>query len=293
MVCKRICLYFLMVTLLVSTCVINVDAAGDSGTEQYIPQVDQHREDWKLLGIDGKTTLFVGDSYFTVGFWKNFYKDYHGKDAMIAGVGGTTARDWEYFLDYYLRYTCPKNIVVNLGINDIHNDHESADTVTENLQNLFTNMHEEDNLKDAKIYYFGIPYKKSTIYGEGNIHPESVKTTIDTVNTNMENWCKDKDWITYLGDLTGGAVADSQFRDNTHLTSGAYSIFVDALENSDISIEDYQTEWEEETSDSTDGALQTIDVKTIIICGVSLIAVIVGIVVCVIKRKKQSKVTSE
>ena len=74
MKCKRIGLLFLIVTLLVSTCVINV-AAGDSGTEQYLSQVDQHREDWKLLGIDGKTTLFIGDSFFTVGFWKNFYKD--------------------------------------------------------------------------------------------------------------------------------------------------------------------------------------------------------------------------
>ena len=138
MMCKRIGLYFLMIILLISTCVIDVAATGDSGTQQYIPQVDQHREDWKLLGIDGKTTLFVGDSYFTTGFWKSFYIDYQGKDAMIAGVGGTTARDWEYFLDYYLRYTCPKNIVVNLVINDIHNDHESADTVTENLQNLLS-----------------------------------------------------------------------------------------------------------------------------------------------------------
>lgn len=293
MVCKRILRYFLVVILLVSTCVINVGATGDSGTEQYIPQVDQHREDWKLLGIDGKTTLFVGDSYFTVGFWKDFYIDYQGKDAMIAGVGGTTAHDWDYFLDYYLRYTCPKNIVVNLGINDIHNDHESADAVTENLQNLFTKMHEEDNLKDAKVYYFGIPYKKSTIYGEGNIHPESVKTTIDTVNTNMENWCKDKDWITYLGDLTGGAVADSQFKDNTHLTSGAYSLIVDALENSDISIEDYQTELEEETSDSTDDESKTTVKWVVAVGGVLAFVIIRRVLSYLVRRRKQSKSKSE
>ncbi len=201
----------------------------------YAAQMMERRADWRTKGSNGKTTLFIGDSFFSYGFWSDFYETYNGKDVLRAGISSTTTEDWDIFVDTYLAYTSPKNIVMHLGTNDIHVDSNDQETVIQALQTLFTRMHGLENLKDTRIYYFGIPYKKSTAYSD-----ESYKATVDGVNEAMKAWCKEREWITYIDSLTGGKIADDQFRDNTHLTLEAYSLIVNALAETNIDIEDIE-----------------------------------------------------
>lgn len=100
-------------------------------------QLDQERTDyanqmknkWDMSGNDGKTTLFIGDSFFDVRyFWTNFYSSYAGKDAICAGLSGATTYDWEQYAETFLRQTAPKNLVVNLGTNNFYDDHDSSET---------------------------------------------------------------------------------------------------------------------------------------------------------------------
>ena len=216
---------------------------------RYAVQAMEHKITWLTDGNHEMTTLFVGDSFFSErSYWTNFYDTYAGKDVYCAGIAATTTYDWDVFADSYLAYTSPKNLVVHLGTNNIHTDGDNAEAAIQNLQALFTKIHGLETYQDTQIYYFGIPYKKSTMYGDGKAFSEEYKTTIDTVNATMEAWCAKQGWITYIGDLTGGAIADEQFRDNTHLTLEDYSLITNALANTDIVIEESGFNFEADTT---------------------------------------------
>ena len=71
-------------------------------------------------------TLFIGDSYFE--FWHNpyfagkfvFKNIYDYTKYLNIGVGGTKYSDWEELLDGVKHFPKFKNIVINLGFNDLH-----------------------------------------------------------------------------------------------------------------------------------------------------------------------------
>ena len=213
----------------------------------YAVQATNHKQEWFSQSSE-MTTLFVGDSFFSESYWSDFYDTYKGKDVLLAGIAGTTTYDWNIFADTYLAYTNPKNLVVHLGTNDIHDDGDNAQTTIQNLQALFTKIHALKNYEDTKIYYFGIPYKKSTMYGNNASFSAQHKKTIDAVNAAMKTWCEEQGWITYIDDLTGGAIKDEQFRDNTHLTLEDYDLVTDALAATDIFIADNGLSFESTTT---------------------------------------------
>ena len=45
-------------------------------------------------GTDGKTTVFIGDSFNDIDFFSSFYSFYRDKDALCLGIGGTTSNTW-------------------------------------------------------------------------------------------------------------------------------------------------------------------------------------------------------
>lgn len=71
-------------------------------------------------------TLFIGDSYFE--FWnyneytsKSFYEFFTDK-CLNLGLGGSTFLEWLPFINGIKDYKHIKNIVINLGFNDLHSD---------------------------------------------------------------------------------------------------------------------------------------------------------------------------
>lgn len=179
---------------------------------------------WEQEGNDNKTTLFIGDSFFDVrNFWTNFYTTYKTKDAICAGIGSTTTYDWEQYAEMFLKYTKPKNIVIHLGTNNLYTDGDSSETLTENLQRLFTLIH--SILPDTNIYYFAITQRSNTAH-----QAEASQT-----NAAMKEWCEGYFWITFL-DTEKSLTAD-MLKDGVHPKLEHYSVFTKALENSDIVME--------------------------------------------------------
>lgn len=181
---------------------------------------------WQTDGRAGRTTLFIGDSFFdTRYFWTDFYTNvYAGKDAICAGISSTTSYDWEQLAESFLRETAPKNLVMHMGTNNLYDDNDTAAQAAESLQRMFTVIHSV--LPDTKIYYFAISVRA---------YDEARQQRTREVNDMMQAWCRDRAFITFLD--TEEQLTSDMLKDGTHPALQYYSVFTDALKNSDIAIE--------------------------------------------------------
>ena len=196
--------------------------SGKWDSSVYSAKADAVKERYASDGTNGTTTVFLGDSFFdnTEGNWGNFYTSYANEyDALELGIGGSTTYDWENFLfSGILEGKQPKNLVVNLGTNNLAADGDTTEGLAENLQRLFTLLH--DKMPNTNIYYFSIAQRVDTT---------AHTTNISVVNTYMEQWCEHKDWITYVD--VEDKVASSDLKDGLHPKDETYSkIYVPALE---------------------------------------------------------------
>ena len=201
----------------------NVDKSGAWWQDPPHAAYDEElAQKYASQGHNGETTVFIGDSFFdnTEGNWGNFYTSYANVyDALELGIGGSTTYDWENFLfDGILSGMQPKNLVVNLGTNNLAADGDMVEGLAENLQRLFTLLH--DKMPDTNIYYFSIAQRVDTT---------AHTTKISAVNTYMKQWCENKDWITFVD--VEDKVASSDLKDGLHPKDETYSgIYVPALE---------------------------------------------------------------
>ncbi len=209
---------------------VTVKSVSKTGKKWQLDQdktdyANQMKSKWNTDGNDGKTTLFIGDSFFDVRyFWTNFYSLYAGKDAICAGISGATTYDWEQYAETFLRQTAPKNLVVNLGTNNFYDDHDSSETATESLQRMFTLIH--SILPDTKIYYFAITQRSDTSY----------KTGVSETNAAMKAWCEGYSFITFL-DTEQALTVGTLLEDGIHPKLETYSVFMGALAESKIEME--------------------------------------------------------
>ena len=78
-----------------------------------------------LKNIIEPDTLFIGDSYFEFWHYENYAKKtfkeiFDCSKYLNIGVGGTKYSDWNELLEEIKYFPKFKNIVVNLGFNDLH-----------------------------------------------------------------------------------------------------------------------------------------------------------------------------
>ena len=209
---------------------VTVKSVSKTGKKWQLDQektdyANQMKSKWNTDGDDGKTTLFIGDSFFDVRyFWTNFYSVYAEKDAICAGISGATTYDWEQYAETFLRQTAPKNLVVNLGTNNFYDDHDSSETATESLQRMFTLIH--DILPDTNIYYFAITQRSDTSYKSG----------VSETNAAMKAWCEGYSWMTFL-DTEQALTVGTLLEDGIHPKLETYNVFMGALAQSKIEIE--------------------------------------------------------
>lgn len=186
------------------------------------------RYEWDRFCTDGNTTIFIGDSFFDMRyFWTDFYSYYGAYDARCFGIGGTTSQTWELLLlNSLLKGVYPKNIVVNVGNNNVYNDHTETEETIENLQRFFNLLH--GKMPETNIYFYSITDRAyDDIYGSHTI----VKQT----NAAMKRWASAHEWITYI-DLEDIMTYDKLKTDNIHPKLDSYAYFVEALWNSGIDI---------------------------------------------------------
>ncbi len=178
---------------------------------------EENAEDFALNGNDGTTTLFIGDSFFDVAFWNNFYTDLAGKDAVIGGIGGSTTDDWYHYSKFGLFLdgsgVAPKNIVVNLGNNDYFNDGLTAEQALENYTAYFGLLRE--HYPDTNFYIF------STVARTGSYTNANAAAEVAEGNSLLDAWCAGKDWITFI-DITG-LIPTSGLYDGIHPNDEYYN----------------------------------------------------------------------
>ena len=173
-------------------------------------------------GHNGETTVFLGDSFFDERyFFTNFSVLLAGEDALCMGISSTTTFDWEQYIlaeNTILSASMqPKALVVNLGTNNFYDDKRSTADTASDLQRLFTLMH--DRMPDTHIYYFSIAQRLDTAFA-GNV---------SAVNDRMEEWCRYKDWITFL-DVEEQVTTDKLRDDHVHPLPETYrDIYLPAL----------------------------------------------------------------
>ena len=177
-------------------------------------------------GRADRSTVFLGDSFFDVReFWTDFYETYEGKDAFCFGIGGATTFDWETFIDMVLGMMAPKNIVINLGTNNIYDDNQDIGETVEELERLFTLIH--GYFPKTMIYYFAITKR--------NYDPIR-QTYTSEVNKAISSYCGQRDYLTFLN--TEPLLTPNKLKDGIHPKLEEYQIFVDALVEAGIEIED-------------------------------------------------------
>lgn len=192
----------------------------------YTAAAENRAAQWAAGGRDGKTTLFIGDSFFDTAYWTGFYTDsYTGKDALCLGISATTTYDWEQWLGGWLGATKPKSIVTHIGTNNVYDDGDSIFAALSAYQRMFLLMHEQ--FPDTHIYWFGVTQRA---------HDNEKIERVSEINAKMQKWCDALDFITYID--TPSLIDKNMLNDGVHPKPENYSIFVDALAKTDIAIEE-------------------------------------------------------
>ena len=194
--------------------------------KNFASAAEQREAQWEKNGNAGKTTLFIGDSFFDTAFWTGFYSaEYVGKDALCLGISATTTYDWEEWIGGWFGATNPKNIVMHVGTNNVYDDGDNIFGAVSAYQRMFLLMHEQ--FPDTHIYWFGVSQRAYDAEKIGYV---------TEINSRMQKWCDALDFITYID--TPSQLKKDMLRDEVHPKPECYSVFVDALAATDIVIED-------------------------------------------------------
>ena len=91
------------------------------------------------------------------------------------------------------------------------------------MQRLFVALHNE--FPETRIYYFSIAQRVCKDY----------RLQISKTNATLKEWCSEREWITFL-DIEERLTED-MLRDGLHPKLDAYSLFLDALFEAGIQLE--------------------------------------------------------
>jgi len=191
---------------------------------EFAGQASDRERQWQSKGNDGRTVLFIGDSFFDTQFWSNFYsRSYPGMDALCLGISATTTYDWEDWTRGWLARTKPDSIVMHIGTNNVYDDGDNVLATVKALRRLFTLMH--DTLPDSKIYWHSISQRT---YDDQKIG------YVRQINSQLKRWCHERDYMVYVD--TSGQLTGDMLRDGVHPKEENYRIFVDTLAESGLTV---------------------------------------------------------
>ncbi len=193
----------------------------ESGVKYIVNQIENNL-------VNDECTLFIGDSFFE--FWRNgnagvlFKNDFKGYNAFNFGISGSETHHWRPIIYNVISELNPKNVVINIGINNINNSHESFSKVSKNLLMLFEDIHYV--FPNADIYYY------SLIKGTGGF-ASSYQVSSET-NKFIQNYMLNRNYLHYL-DLNSLMIDDLDtylLGDGLHPSEKCYRLFKQlAIEN--------------------------------------------------------------
>lgn len=140
----------------------------------------------KALEEDIYHVMLAGSS--SIEFWESSKEDLEPIVSFNHGIGGTTIEDWDTKLNKRLVYPYkPKMVVYYVGINNVINSKQSAETIWGHLKNFMDHTHEA--LPNTKIQYIMM----NQLSGYADYHE-----TINKVNNEIIRYQKSNDWLTLI-----------------------------------------------------------------------------------------------
>ena len=163
--------------------------------------------------------MLAGSS--SIEFWTSSKEDLQPVVSYNHGIGGTTIEQWDEQLNQRLVYPYkPKMVVYYVGINNVINSKQNAETIWTNLKKFFDNTHEA--LPDTKVQYIMM-----------NLIPgyKGYWDVIKAVNDQVEKYQKTNTWLTLINPGTALLKANGEpnaayFRtDGLHLSYYGYVVW--------------------------------------------------------------------
>ena len=192
---------------------------------QYAQKIVDRKHQLQIAGKNDVTTVFIGDSFFDEAeFFKNFFGIYQGKEALCLGISGTTTQHWVTFANDWLDDYSPKNIVVNIGTNNLGYG-DKTNYMLSGLQELFTVL--KDKFPRSNLYWFSIPPRS-------DIDREALRVA---VNGSMKQWCQENGVIYVESPMTDPAT---DCADGLHPSLDSYVAYAAALEKVGCQMADKQ-----------------------------------------------------
>lgn len=177
-------------------------------------------------GEEETELLIMGDSYTNSRFWLGFEGSFGTYGGETIGINGSRVADWntEAMIAKIVAKN-PKNLFINLGINDI-----GAGTDGETVGNAIVAYLEtlKSALPNTKIYYNMIVYPSNTNYDYAVIDASNsiVEAYIDADAEDNVNKIDIREKLMRMGE------ADARrFTDGLHMTAEAYAILCEAIKD--------------------------------------------------------------
>lgn len=177
-------------------------------------------------------TLFVGDSFFQ--FWRdgtngvNKFSDVFGEYKVFnIGISAATSHDLRALNENIVNFTTPKNIIINIGINNVDDDGELGLVCYRNIKALVDDYLEM--FENANIYYLSITRCTNVFANKWTEHNFS--------NLLMKSYCETKERLHYLDvmELYGNNPSIYQ-SDGLHPNQAGYDLF-ESIIKENVSLE--------------------------------------------------------
>ncbi len=199
-----------------------VQASARSTVGDYIGKAKSRVNNVKSK-MTSDDTLFLGDSFFE--FWangtnitKNFNSVFGNYKTLNIGISATQTHHWRAIHSRIIAGTqvAPKNIVINIGINNVDDNGEAGLICAHNIQFLI-----EDYLEaypETNIYYFSITRCSGTFAYLWDDHAKS--------NDLLKEYCENTERVHYLDvmELYGDNYSNYE-QDGLHPNQDGYDLF--------------------------------------------------------------------
>ena len=209
---------------------VQILPSSEINEKGYREALDRRVEAYRECSFGEPLTLFLGDSFFdTEHFWTDFDVRFAGKNAFSFGVSATQARHWIWY-SQLLYALSPDRVVIHIGTNDIFDVMNPTATVTELIETLLSDWHE--NVPNAELYWFTIEPRTDQTTGKA--------AKVAAVNAAITAWAEDRAWLCVIDSNTVFAADPSLYRegDTVHPACPAgYDALMDAAYLAGLHIE--------------------------------------------------------
>lgn len=181
------------------------------------PVVDENN-DFTFNPIE---TLFIGDSYTDLNWYRVLNTDFAGKNFYGRGIGGSKVPYWTSVASTFVQYQ-PKNIVIHIGVNDIDTGDTNGAPTFQSLTTFVNTVH--SLLPTTKIYWMTICDNVRTSFHANGVH--KFTDAYHYVNEQMKLLAASDEYleiIDFAAEIDGSDEIISFLDEGLHLNAFGYN----------------------------------------------------------------------